>query len=393
MRKHHLALGLGLVAAVCALPSLASAKPQTAQQQQESDLPGGASALRPPAKPRASTVPTPVSAHAPKGALRPLGWRAGTAVLAARAGAYTATAGAAAGSPANLASGPARAAAARARAQSKKKREPPPCFAAPVPLARTRGEEIEPHELSLTLCDGTPNPAALDSLSVLGRPRDVERPELAEIRAYQRLPVDRGPTDRRRDPAYVTPQVMRLHAGLLERLQKVAARYPGRTIEIVSGHRPEARETSRHHHGRALDFRVKGVTRERLRDFLRPFEATGVGYYPNSSFVHMDVRDDRGYWVDRSGPGEAADYGIWPPPRHEIQRAQNQLLAGALAELRALGRPDLESARPTPARAAVSTTRPAARRSEGLRDEGDRMSDAEVRRIRADTLKALEALR
>jgi len=30
-----------------------------------------------------------------------------------------------------------------------------------------------------------------------------------------------------------------------------------------------------------------------------------VGYYPNSSFVHLDVRDTNSYWVDYAGPGEA----------------------------------------------------------------------------------------
>jgi len=187
----------------------------------------------------------------------------------------------------------------------------------------------------------------------------------------------------------MTAQVMRVHDGLLKRLQKVAEHYPGRTLEIVSGHRPEARDSSRHHHGRALDFRVQGVTRERLRDFLRTFDATGVGYYPNSSFVHMDVREDRGYWVDRSGPGERADYGVWPPPKHEIQRAQNTLLAGALAELSALGKPNLDG----PRMALVVLRELSVRRPEGLRDEGDQMSEVEVKRIRADALRALEGLR
>jgi hypothetical protein len=188
-----------------------------------------------------------------------------------------------------------------------------PCYAPPVTVARARGNLLENRNLSLTFCDGTPNPAALDELSVLARPRDVERPDPAEVRDYQRLPVDRGPKRKRRDAAYLTRQILRVHPGLLVRLQRVAKRYPGKTIEIISGHRPDARSTSRHHHGFALDMRVAGVSREALRDFLRTFPETGVGYYPNSFFVHMDVREDKGYWVDRSGPGEKPDYGPWPP--------------------------------------------------------------------------------
>ena len=39
----------------------------------------------------------------------------------------------------------------------------------------------------------------------------------------------------------------------------------------------------------------------------------GVGYYPNSSFVHLDVRKDRSaFWIDYSGPGERAVYSATP---------------------------------------------------------------------------------
>jgi hypothetical protein len=30
-----------------------------------------------------------------------------------------------------------------------------------------------------------------------------------------------------------------------------------------------------------------------------------VGYYPNSSFLHLDVRGYNSYWIDYAGPGEA----------------------------------------------------------------------------------------
>lgn len=211
-----------------------------------------------------------------------------------------------------------------------------PCYAPEVRLTRKRGTETEERSLSLTFCDGAPNPKALESLSVLARPRDVERPDVAEIRAYQRRPIDRGPKEKRRDPAYLSAGVIRLDPGLLVRLERVAKRFPGKDIEIVSGHRPDARTTSRHHHGRALDLRVAGVSREALRDFLRSFPETGVGYYPNSVFVHMDVREDKGYWVDRSGPGEAPDYGPWPPPKKVIERESRTLLGVALSELESL---------------------------------------------------------
>jgi hypothetical protein len=33
-----------------------------------------------------------------------------------------------------------------------------------------------------------------------------------------------------------------------------------------------------------------------------------VGYYPNSTFVHLDVRDTPATWIDYSKPGEPPRY-------------------------------------------------------------------------------------
>jgi hypothetical protein len=292
----------------------------------------------------------------------------------------------------------ARVGAARSK-PGRTKPEPPPCLKPAVQLTRQLGDAIEHSELSLTLCDGRVHLAALDGLSLLARSRNVERPSASEVKQYLRLPSEGGGGPRQRDPAYVTPQIMRLHPGLLERLQKVVERFPKHTLELVSGHRPEARNTSRHHHGRALDFRVQGVARERLRDFLRTLEETGVGYYPNSSFVHMDVRDDKGYWVDRSGPGERADYGVWPPPKREIEQAQARILQGALAELALMSGSAFAAPPSTHARVRSDLAAPGRPivRARPLaaepRESGDRMNEREVEKIRQEALKALADLR
>ncbi|MBK8172414.1 MAG: DUF882 domain-containing protein [Sandaracinaceae bacterium] len=131
------------------------------------------------------------------------------------------------------------------------------------------------------------------------------------------------------DPTFVAEDVKRLDSGLLVRLQNVAARFPNRAIEIVSGYRASERASSRHHMARAVDIRVRGISRERLRDFARSLDETGVGYYPNSVFVHVDVRERRAYWVDRSGPGEEADYGQWPRPDTELTAIRDNLLQRA----------------------------------------------------------------
>lgn len=309
--------------------------------------------------------------------------------------------------PAHAATQPAPAEHENAKSRTTgKARNKSACLAKEVKVVRQHGEDLEVRTLALTDCEGRARAPALDSLSVLGRPRALSRPSLAEIRAYRRRPTKRGPSAERRDPALLVPGVLRLHEGLAERLQKVAAHFPGKTLEIVSGYRPEARETSRHHHGQALDFRVQGVSREKLRDLLRTLPDTGVGYYPNSSFVHMDVREGKGYWVDRSGPGEPADYGTWPPSRREIDQTRQAVLAGVLSELQALQ----VSASPAEGQALVpgpsaretnvprsetpgAATRKTSRVAPTPADEaGDVLSDREIKRIRAEALRALEAL-
>jgi uncharacterized protein YcbK (DUF882 family) len=92
----------------------------------------------------------------------------------------------------------------------------------------------------------------------------------------------------------------------------VSSHFSGKTIEVVSGYRAytptQYTPHSNHNLGRALDFRVRGVSNESLRDFCRTLRSAGCGYYPNSTFVHLDVRETKAYWVDWSHPGEPPKY-------------------------------------------------------------------------------------
>ncbi|WP_437765295.1 DUF882 domain-containing protein [Sorangium sp. So ce281] len=92
----------------------------------------------------------------------------------------------------------------------------------------------------------------------------------------------------------------------------VSDHFGGRPLRVVSGYRPysptQYTPHSNHNHGRAVDFMVEGVPNTVVRDFCRGFRNAGVGYYPNSTFVHLDVRSDKVYWVDYSGPGEPPRY-------------------------------------------------------------------------------------
>ena len=97
----------------------------------------------------------------------------------------------------------------------------------------------------------------------------------------------------------------RMNERLLAILAQVSDHFGGRPLRVVSGFRTTSWvEESKHPLGRACDFVVLGVPNTVLRDYLRTLDSVGVGYYPNSTFVHLDVRDKNTYWVDYAGPGE-----------------------------------------------------------------------------------------
>jgi uncharacterized protein YcbK (DUF882 family) len=84
-----------------------------------------------------------------------------------------------------------------------------------------------------------------------------------------------------------------MHPGLVGLLVDVARQYPGHDIEVTSAYRGtrDERRTSPHRAGRAVDFRVVGVKTTEVRDWLwATHHEVGIGWYPHSDFLHMDVR-------------------------------------------------------------------------------------------------------
>lgn len=94
---------------------------------------------------------------------------------------------------------------------------------------------------------------------------------------------------------------------LLWNLYLVGQRFDA-PIEIVSAYRHNERKSSRHKQGVAVDFRVVGVDNREVWNYCKRFDNVGLGLYPGSGFVHMDLRDRSYYWIDESGPGEEAQY-------------------------------------------------------------------------------------
>jgi LysM repeat protein len=93
---------------------------------------------------------------------------------------------------------------------------------------------------------------------------------------------------------------------LIRLLVRVSDTFGGRPIRVVSGFRTSSFfSDSRHKQSAAVDFSIPGIPNSVVRQYLLLFENAGVGYYPNSSFVHLDVRGCAMQWVDYAGPGEA----------------------------------------------------------------------------------------
>lgn len=79
--------------------------------------------------------------------------------------------------------------------------------------------------------------------------------------------------------------------GSLAMFADVASRYPGKTFELVSAYRRTDRRTSRHRQARAIDFRIQGVKMPEVRDYIwSTHTELGLGWYPESNFIHMDHR-------------------------------------------------------------------------------------------------------
>jgi hypothetical protein len=176
------------------------------------------------------------------------------------------------------------------------------CTHDPVVFERGFGGEVLP--LVLTRCNGRPADKAVEHLSLLIRPLGVPEPTVITT------PVRLGARQE------WLPGIKLANNGLVTRLQKVADHFKGSRMVVVSGYRPGS-QGSFHQSGRAIDFHVDGATNISLVAFCRTMPDTGCGYYPNSSFIHMDVRPQNSgkvYWIDASGPGEPPRYvASWPP--------------------------------------------------------------------------------
>jgi uncharacterized protein YcbK (DUF882 family) len=96
---------------------------------------------------------------------------------------------------------------------------------------------------------------------------------------------------------------------LLMLLSHVSDHFGGKPLEVVSGYRNQRKTSSNHTKGTATDFRIAGVPPKKIREFAETLDGggLGIGLYPTSGFVHMDVRPPPSYrWIDYSPPNSNA---------------------------------------------------------------------------------------
>ncbi len=84
-----------------------------------------------------------------------------------------------------------------------------------------------------------------------------------------------------------------IERGTLAMLADIAIRYPGKRIQYVSAYRAYKEESrkSPHRAGRAVDFRIPGVSSIQIRDYLwSTYREVGIGWYPKEQYIHIDHR-------------------------------------------------------------------------------------------------------
>lgn len=107
---------------------------------------------------------------------------------------------------------------------------------------------------------------------------------------------------------HYTNQATQMDTRLVDVLTRAARKFSAERIEVVSGYRSpkynlmlrkkghSVARQSQHVEGHAVDFRIRGVPVKTLHRFVRSLRLGGVGFYPNSQFVHTDTGKIR-YWT------------------------------------------------------------------------------------------------
>lgn len=82
---------------------------------------------------------------------------------------------------------------------------------------------------------------------------------------------------------------LRAAVGSRGRYEVISAYRSPKTNEMLRGRSGGVASKSQHMVGKAIDVRLRDVPLKRLRDTAIEMQRGGVGYYPESDFVHLDT--------------------------------------------------------------------------------------------------------
>jgi uncharacterized protein YcbK (DUF882 family) len=121
-----------------------------------------------------------------------------------------------------------------------------------------------------------------------------------------------------------TGEVRAVNAQLYEQLSRLYDHFAAR-IDMVSGFRFAERDSSRHFHASAADFRIKGVSIYTIKKFAETLDMgnMGLGIYPTGQFIHLDFRapgEPSFRWTDWSGHSKAKKKSGKPTGRTQPAR-------------------------------------------------------------------------
>ena len=166
----------------------------------------------------------------------------------------------------------------------------------------------------------TSAPAAQEHRLVLYNTHTAERIEIVYRRGEEFIPSALAKLDYfLRD--HNTNEVRHFDPRLYDILSDLAASigHPGGEIDIVCGYRtPSTNESLRAHttgvaknslhiQAEAIDLRMPGVDTLKLRRAALTLQRGGVGYYPHSDFIHVDVGRVRQWCFDCPASLSAGD--------------------------------------------------------------------------------------
>lgn len=139
-------------------------------------------------------------------------------------------------------------------------------------------------------------------LQALNIPDRIEIPARSDRGGFRAEDLDRA-AHVLRDPR--TGNEHPVDPRVLDLVYRLQVQFSAPEIRIISGYRtPKRHRRSNHGKGRAIDLVVPGAVDADVAKFAREQGFVGVGVYPVSGFLHIDVRERSYFWIDTSGPGK-----------------------------------------------------------------------------------------